>query len=77
VSRRVLDRVARALSGFLPTGLIDPFPWILWWIPGAITAATVGEVMWMAESFEAQRMWRPEIQRLYKRQGKAGHGMAL
>jgi hypothetical protein len=32
--RRALGRVARAVSGFLPTGLIDP--WILWWIALAL-----------------------------------------
>jgi len=30
--RRVLDRVAEAISETMPAGIIDPFPWILWWI---------------------------------------------
>jgi hypothetical protein len=32
--RRILDRMARAVSGLPPTGLIDP--WILWWIALAL-----------------------------------------
>jgi hypothetical protein len=32
--RRALGRVARAVSGLPPTGLIDP--WILWWIALAL-----------------------------------------
>ena len=27
-----MGRVAEAVGENLPSGIIDPFPWILWWI---------------------------------------------
>jgi hypothetical protein len=63
--RRILDRMTRALSGVLPTGFIDPFPWI---VPSRPPAGLYGyedsPASPIPPSFSNLSGWYPYIRRL-------------
>jgi len=47
--KRILSKVSEAVGEALPAGIIDPLPWIIWWIAMSLIVpllAMAGVIGW-------------------------------